>query len=1669
MSAPSPTCRSSHRVLTRRRAADALEQAPAWALEEARAAARADTEVALDGMPESAERAGRPTATGDGRWEGGGEVFGREDVPEGHVHVPVVPVHVPEVHSTVHEVPVSMHEALLHVPEVFVPVPEVPVSVPEVPAPVAEVPAPVPEVRAPVLDVPVSMHAPVLERDVPMCEPRGRDASMRDLPAHEVSSTHLPLPGVLVPEARVSESPTAELPVLEEPELRAPKAPMNGLPVHRPPVAMLPVSVVAMAEETVPAEGALEETLPDDPVTEDLVSEEPMSMALSSEVRDEDGMWMHGNGSIEVFAANGDEGVSGGDVEAEASAMLGSGKNCSAPEGSTDPEVEPVNCASPGAIDSGPDVRQNLDRDGAVIVGGDGGCAEMSGTSSETFKPGNAKLAEIEVGESTAPAACVSAAANVLPSIVNSDAARASQLDATNDRYIAMDARNVDSMSTSELGGLVTPLDVPGIADLEGEKKRSLTASPKSDESTACDDRACGRSKADECADECAAGEALAIATPNSDGSVASEGAAEVIEPDAAASPAVGGEAPVVLRLLLRSRGRGRPSQRGLTRQGRAGARLDGDNSVLDPSPKPKKAIARLRGKVGRVKRARVVHEESDDGSASAPVEDIVVAVTRTKPPEVIGVAGRPKRMRKNKQPYGESNTILPSDTQARTARASKQTPSNKSGAAKAAAAVPKRSKQKYRGQRLSAELRAELAALGDSDRVTMIQRDGKLLAGQSAPMRKNMDLFFQREENAGYRIFDKFGVHRERRQAVEKKPRGTKRKRNARQTVAGGGDGGEAGDERRVDGDGDDDGDVAVKEVAPSNAPFGGQVLSPEAVEELAAMGDDDLVRLWNTQELRILGGLACPHRKNLDAFLRRNPVYEVFDGQEPGRGALRGRRDKSRDRDRTRSRHGKPAVDSLAKAKNVAVQKADQLRTDVYVVMGSLRTGDPVAELRLQLEKEIERSRGLEKLIENMRESKYLELASTVLTELEELDVYDVFAPSDEDSAYGLPAIAEVRDLLEGGALDGVSAVWKQFCHVLAFHIDFFGDGCLPFVFAERLAYDGSRVVKQYFEDYPGLAAEESLLSRMRHICDLAFERVSKTGVNLAEAVSQRIEELDPEAITVANPLLVVDDGGQREKVVINERRTIVRQKFNFRDEKGYSHLGKQQSAKVLSLALYRPGFDGQLVTAQNYGGRQKNDSVCHCCFRELDDAASRALSCSNRLYGLCSKLFCFQCVVTKFNQSDDDFVQLRAADVWMCFHCRGKCPKRHHCKRSNALEHSGESDEISKRPILYQIQWPRQNDEGSQYCFEVAIAERRLDGTYGDFGQLICCVAMLLREDTTIWIANGSATVGAYRCKIVRDGVWFASFCFQLLPPTRPVPDHNAMSLSGRGSSPSHVDSHPYSLSSVVDETEMLGLQERCSIRWSVADTRASASDHNDIPVSLAGIPVRACSRTEGYDWRAAKLYPTVTWVGSVRRRGPTRRDAAGESMYRIVSRCAVISDVPLRRGLPPGIRPGMSLQAYDIVRNTAMYDIMQSQQWNIVTGKSAIHGIGIFTMTGYSKGDFIIEYAGQLIRHQVGDLREVHYTAAGLGTYLFRLNDEQIVDATMKSNRARFLNHSCDPNLESSIVSLEGRDVVIFVATRAIPPLAELTFDYKLPLEETKLTCRCSSTRCPGVMN
>lgn len=134
-------------------------------------------------------------------------------------------------------------------------------------------------------------------------------------------------------------------------------------------------------------------------------------------------------------------------------------------------------------------------------------------------------------------------------------------------------------------------------------------------------------------------------------------------------------------------------------------------------------------------------------------------------------------------------------------------------------------------------------------------------------------------------------------------------------------------------------------------------------------------------------------------------------------------------------------------------------------------------------------------------------------------------------------------------------------------------------------------------------------------------------------------------------------------------------------------------------------------------------------------------------------------------------------------------------------------------------------------------------------------------------------------------------------------------------------------------------------------------------------------------------------------------------------------------------------------------------------------SPIQGRGAFAVRRIRKGQRIIEYVGERITQEEADRRYDDDKMDRHHTFLFAVDDDVIIDAAVKGNDARFINHSCDPNCQA--VDEDGR--IFIEAIRNIQPGVELAYDYRYerdpddgPKREALYPCRCGTARCRGTL-
>jgi len=147
----------------------------------------------------------------------------------------------------------------------------------------------------------------------------------------------------------------------------------------------------------------------------------------------------------------------------------------------------------------------------------------------------------------------------------------------------------------------------------------------------------------------------------------------------------------------------------------------------------------------------------------------------------------------------------------------------------------------------------------------------------------------------------------------------------------------------------------------------------------------------------------------------------------------------------------------------------------------------------------------------------------------------------------------------------------------------------------------------------------------------------------------------------------------------------------------------------------------------------------------------------------------------------------------------------------------------------------------------------------------------------------------------------------------------------------------------------------------------------------------------------------------------------------------------------------------------------YRVLKTKQSRLKVMRSKIQGWGLFSTQEIEENEMIIEYMGEIIGQAVADKREKLYEQKGIGCYMFKIREDEIIDATKRGNKARFVNHSCEPNAATKIIFADGKHKIIIYAKQTIKVGEEIAYDYMFPIEEAKIPCNCGATKCRGTMN
>jgi SET domain-containing protein len=118
---------------------------------------------------------------------------------------------------------------------------------------------------------------------------------------------------------------------------------------------------------------------------------------------------------------------------------------------------------------------------------------------------------------------------------------------------------------------------------------------------------------------------------------------------------------------------------------------------------------------------------------------------------------------------------------------------------------------------------------------------------------------------------------------------------------------------------------------------------------------------------------------------------------------------------------------------------------------------------------------------------------------------------------------------------------------------------------------------------------------------------------------------------------------------------------------------------------------------------------------------------------------------------------------------------------------------------------------------------------------------------------------------------------------------------------------------------------------------------------------------------------------------------------------------------------------------------------------------VHGFGAFASIKIISGTTITEYIGEVyLCKDIFIMGNIY--CAKLGDYF--------IDATIKGNDARYINHSCEANSEFKVVCVNGYNRLAIIAVKDIEPMEEVTISYGNAKSKCERKCNCGMRNCTG---
>ena len=142
----------------------------------------------------------------------------------------------------------------------------------------------------------------------------------------------------------------------------------------------------------------------------------------------------------------------------------------------------------------------------------------------------------------------------------------------------------------------------------------------------------------------------------------------------------------------------------------------------------------------------------------------------------------------------------------------------------------------------------------------------------------------------------------------------------------------------------------------------------------------------------------------------------------------------------------------------------------------------------------------------------------------------------------------------------------------------------------------------------------------------------------------------------------------------------------------------------------------------------------------------------------------------------------------------------------------------------------------------------------------------------------------------------------------------------------------------------------------------------------------------------------------------------------------------------------------------------------KEWkNVEIFEAGPKGRGLRALEVIQRGEYIIEYVGRAIRKAYLEKLFSRYKNERM-LYIMALDTDVYLDARVKGGKARFINHSCEPNCVVDRWKVNGILRAAIFATKEIKEGEELSFDYQWERKRGRAPtkCHCGAPTCRGML-